>query len=121
MSPRNFTDLGDRSPIVRLPEEISFYEYEGENKKFEQALETIQHPHAIHNRLLVSFAAAHEIQAHLPLELTVSLRGTANFADFLEGKLTEPVGPPRRNANAWAVRMLREPGYAGRGDAKTLN
>ena len=26
-------------PIVRLPDEISFYEYEGENKKFEQAIE----------------------------------------------------------------------------------
>lgn len=95
-------------PIARLPDEISFYEYEGENKKFEQALETVPHPHAMHNRLLVSFAAAHEIQAHLPPEMTVSLRGTASFSTFLEGKLTDPVGPQRRDANSWAVRMLRE-------------
>jgi hypothetical protein len=95
-------------PIIRLPEEVSFYEYDGENKKFGQALETVPHPHAMHNRLLVSFAAAHEIQAHLPPELTVSLRGTASFATFLEGKVTDPVGPQRRDANAWAVRMLRE-------------
>ncbi len=95
-------------PIIRLPEEVSFYEYDGENKKFEQALETVPHPYAMHNRLLVSFAAAHEIQAHLPPELTVSLRGTASFATFLEGKVTDPVGPQRRDANAWAVRMLRE-------------
>jgi len=95
-------------PIVRLPEEVSFYEYEGENKKFEQAIQAVPYPHAMHNRLLVSFAAAHEIQAHLPPELTVSVRGTASFPDFLEGKLTDPVGPQRRDANAWAVRMLRE-------------
>jgi hypothetical protein len=95
-------------PIIRLPEEVSFYEYDGENKKFGQALETVPHPHAMHNHLLVSFAAAHEIQAHLPPELTVSLRGTASFATFLEGKVTDPVGPQRRDANAWAVRMLRE-------------
>jgi hypothetical protein len=95
-------------PIIRLPEEVSFYEYDRENKKFGQALETVPHPHAMHNRLLVSFAAAHEIQAHLPPELTVSLRGTASFATFLEGKVTDPVGPLRRDANAWAVRMLRE-------------
>jgi hypothetical protein len=95
-------------PIIRLPEEVSFHEYDGENKKFEQALETVPHPHAMHNRLLVSFAAVHEIQAHLPPELTVSLRGTPSFAAFLEGKVTDPVGPQRRDANAWAVRMLRE-------------
>ncbi|MES5482114.1 toll/interleukin-1 receptor domain-containing protein [Bradyrhizobium sp. INPA03-11B] len=95
-------------PIVRLPEEISFYEYEGENTKFEQVLENIPHPNAMHNRLLVGFAAAHEIQAHLPPELTVSLRGAASFGTFLEGKVTDPVGPQRRDANASAVRMLRE-------------
>jgi hypothetical protein len=95
-------------PIVRLPEEISFYEYEGENKKFEQAVDTVPYPHAMHNRLLVSFAAAHEIQAHLPPDLIVSLRGTARFSDFLEGTVTDPIGPHRRDANNWAVRMLRE-------------
>jgi hypothetical protein len=100
--------LSNIMPIVRLPEEVSFYDYNGENKKFEQVLETVPHPHAMHHRLLVSFAAAHEIQAYLPPGLTVSLRGTANFPDFLEGKLTDPVGPQRRDANAWAVRMLRE-------------
>ncbi len=63
-------------PIVRLPEEISFYEYEGENRKFEAAIEGIPHPIAWHLRLLVSFAAAHEIQAHLPAEFTVALRRT---------------------------------------------
>jgi TIR domain len=94
--------------IGRLPEEVSFYEYDGENKKFEQALDTVPHPHAMHNRLLVSFAAAHEIQPHLPPDLTVSLRGIASFATFLEGKATDPVGPQRRDANACAVRMLRE-------------
>jgi hypothetical protein len=95
-------------PIVRLPEEISFYEYDGENRKFEQALETVPHPHAMHNRLLMSFAAAHEIQEHLPPELTVSLRRAASFPDFLEDKLTDPVGPRRRDASNWVVRMLRE-------------
>jgi hypothetical protein len=95
-------------PIVRLPDEISFYEYEGENKKFELAIETLPHPHAMHNRLLVSFASAHEIQAHLPSDLTVSLRGAATFKDFLEGNITDPVGPRRGDANNWAVRMLRQ-------------
>jgi hypothetical protein len=95
-------------PIVRLPEEISFYEYVGQNRKFEQAIETLPYPHAIHNRLLVSFAAAHEIQVHLPPDLTISLRGVASFSDFLEGMVTDPIGPRRGDANNWAVRMLRE-------------
>jgi hypothetical protein len=91
--------------IVRLPEEISFFEYDGENRKFEQALETVPHPHPMHNRLLV---CSHEIQEHLPPELTVSLRGAASLLDFLEGRLTDPVGPRRRDANNRVVRMLRE-------------
>jgi hypothetical protein len=95
-------------PIIRLPDEISFYEYEGENKKFEAAIETLPHPFAMHNRLLVSFAAAHEVQAYLPPDLTLSLRGTAPFSDFLGDRVIDPIGPRRRDANNWAVRMLRE-------------
>jgi hypothetical protein len=95
-------------PVIRLPEEISFYEYDGENKKFERAVESLPHPYAMHNRLLVSFVAAHEIQAHLPPDLTVSLRGAASSSDFLNGTVADPVGPRRRDANNWAVRMLRE-------------
>jgi hypothetical protein len=95
-------------PIVRLPDEISFYEYEGENKRFEQAVKPLPHPHAMHNRLLVSFSAAHEVQAHLPPDLTVSLRGAVSFSDFLDGTVADPVGPRKSDANNWAVRMLRE-------------
>lgn len=95
-------------PIVRLPEEISFYEYEGENRKFEQAIKDLPHPTAWHNRLLVSFAAAHEIQEHLPAEFTVTLRANAPFSALLDGTLTDPIGPRRQDANNWAVRMLRE-------------
>jgi TIR domain len=95
-------------PIVRLPEEISFYEYEGENRKFEEAVKGMPHPTAWHNRLLVSFAAAHEIQEHLPAEFAVALRSNVPFWAFLDGGLTDPIGPHRRDANNWAVRMLRE-------------
>jgi hypothetical protein len=95
-------------PILRLPEEISFYEYQGENRKFEEAVKGLPHPIAWHNRLLVSFAAAHEIQEHLPAEFTVVLRANAPFSAFLDGMLTDPIGPHRRDANNWAVRMLRE-------------
>lgn len=95
-------------PIIRLPEEISFYEYEGENKKFETAIEEVSYPHAMHNRLLVSFAAAHEIQAQLPPGLSVKLRSNAKLKDFLNGTVADPVGPRRSDANNWAVRMLRE-------------
>jgi hypothetical protein len=95
-------------PILRLPEEISFHEYEGENKKFEDAVQAVPYPIAWHNRLLMSFAAAHELQEHLPAELTVSLRASAPFQAFLEGILTDPIGPHRRDASNAAVRMLRE-------------
>jgi hypothetical protein len=95
-------------PIVRLPEEISFYEYEGENRKFEEAVKSVPHPVAWHNRLLVSFAAVHELQAHLPAEFTVALRASVPFSDFLQGALTDPIGPHRRDASNAAVRMLRE-------------
>jgi hypothetical protein len=95
-------------PIVRLPEEVSFFEYEGENRKFEEAIKILPYPTAWNNRLLVSFAAAHEIQKHLPAEFTVALRADARFTAFLEGALTDPIGPHRREANNWAVRMLRE-------------
>jgi hypothetical protein len=95
-------------PITRLPEAISFYEYDGERRMFEEAIERLPYPHAMHNRLLVSFAAAEEIQRALPLDVTLSLRGDGGFADFLEDRLADPVGPRRREANSWAVRMLRE-------------
>jgi hypothetical protein len=95
-------------PIVRLPDEISFFEYDGENRRFEEAIKMLRYPNAMHNRLLVSFAAAHEIQEDLPGELTVKLRANARFSDFLKGALTDPIGPRRREANNWAVRMLRE-------------
>jgi hypothetical protein len=95
-------------PIVRLPEEISFYGYEGENRKFEEVVKGLPHPSAWHNRLLVSFAAAPEIQEHLPPEFTVALRAEAPFSAFLEGTLTDPIGPHRRDASNAVVRMLRE-------------
>jgi TIR domain len=95
-------------PIVRLPEEISFYEYDGENKKFEDAVQAVPYPIAWHNRLLTSFAAAHELQEHLPAEFTVTLRANAPFPAFLEGALKDPIGPHRRDASNVAVRMLRE-------------
>jgi TIR domain len=95
-------------PIMRLPEEVSFFEYEGENRKFEEAVKGLPYPVAWHNRLLVSFAAAHEIQEHLPAEFIVALRANASFSAFLDGALTDPIGPHRRDANNWAVRMLRQ-------------
>jgi hypothetical protein len=94
-------------PIVRLPEEISFYEYEGENRKFEEAVKTVPHPIAWHNRLLVSFAAAHELQEHLPVEFTVALRANAPFPAFLEGALTDPIGPIGANAALDCLRPCR--------------
>lgn len=95
-------------PIIRLPEEISLYEYEGQNRAFEEAIKSIGHPHAMHNRLLVSFSAAHEIQGELGAELAVKLRANASLPDFIDGKLTDPIGPHPRDANNWVVRMLRE-------------
>jgi hypothetical protein len=38
---REKPQLTSVTPIVLRPEEISFYEYEGENRKFEQAIETL--------------------------------------------------------------------------------
>jgi hypothetical protein len=101
-------------PIVRLPEEISFYEYEGENRKFELAIKGLPHPIAWHNRLLVSFAAGHEIQEHLPAEFSVSLRANVPFSVFVDGAVTDPIGPLRRDASNAAVRMLREKHLGGR-------
>jgi hypothetical protein len=95
-------------PILVLPDEISFYEYDGEKGAFEDAVRGLPYPYAMHHRLLVSFAAADEIQAHFPPSLTVALRGTAKFPDFLAGAVADPVGPKRSDANNWAVRMLRE-------------
>ena len=95
-------------PVLSFPDNISFYEYDGEKGAFEDAVRSLPHPSAMHHRLLVSFAAADEIQARLPPGLTVALRGTAKFRDFLDGAVTDPIGPKWNDANNWAVRMLRE-------------
>lgn len=95
-------------PILALPDEISFYEYDGEKGAFEDAVRSLSYPSAMHHRLLVSFAGAGEIQARLPPGLTVALRGIAKLPDFLDGAVTDPIGPNRSDANNWAVRMLRE-------------
>jgi hypothetical protein len=94
--------------IVRLPEDISFYEYEGENKKFEAAAKDLPLPTAMHVRFLLSFAATHEIQQHLPADLVVTLRACAPLATFLDGTFTDPIGPKSRDARNAVVRMLRE-------------
>ncbi|ABE40855.1 hypothetical protein RPD_3632 [Rhodopseudomonas palustris BisB5] len=95
-------------PVLSFPDDISFYEYDGEKGAFEDAVRSLPHPSAMHHRLMVSFAAADEIQARLPPGLTVALRGTAKFRNFLDGAVTDPIGPKRNDANNWAVRMLRE-------------
>lgn len=95
-------------PIVRLPEEVSFYEYDGENKKFEAAVKDLPLPTATHNRFLLSFGAAHEIQEHLPADLVVMLRANAPLASFLDGSFANPIGPRSRDARNAVVRMLRE-------------
>ena len=95
-------------PIVRLPDEISFYEYVGENKKFEAAVKDVPHPTAFHNRFLLSFAAAHEIQEHLPAEFRITLRAVAPLASFLDGSFADRIGPRARDARSAIVRMLRE-------------
>ena len=112
--------LSNILPILRLPQEISFYEYEGENRKFEEAVKGVPHPIAWHNRLLVSFAAAHEIQEHLPAGFAVALRGNAPISAFLDGTLTDPIGPRRRDASNAVVRMLRESFEKHLGNRKLL-
>jgi hypothetical protein len=95
-------------PILRLPEAISFFEYEGENKKFEAAVAGVPLPTAHHNRFLLSFAGRDELQSHLPAEFKLSLRSQAPIADFLDGSFSDPTGPKRRDARSAVTRMLRE-------------
>lgn len=95
-------------PILRLPETIAFYEYEGENKKFEEAVATVPLPTARHNRFLLSFAGRDELQGHLPEEFQLSLRAEAPITAFLDGHFSNPNGPKRKDARSAITRMLRE-------------
>jgi TIR domain len=95
-------------PIRALPAYINYYEYTGENKKFEQALTDTLVPHAFHDRLFVSFLSTPEIQERLPPAFSVSARARVKLEEFLRGTLTDPVGPKPRDARAMIVRMLRE-------------
>jgi hypothetical protein len=108
IEPREEPLLTNVVPISRLPDEISFYEYVGQNKKFEAEVKNVRVPTAFHNRFLLAFACAHEIQADLPAEFAVTLRAVAPLESFLDGSFADPIGPHARDARSAIVRMLRE-------------
>jgi hypothetical protein len=108
VQPGEETFLTNLLPIKTLPEYITFYEYVGENKQFEQTLADTLIPHAFYDRLFVSFLSTPEIQERLPPNFSVRSRAHVKLEDFLRGTLSDPVGPKPRDARAMIVRMLRE-------------
>jgi hypothetical protein len=95
-------------PILRLPSNINFCEYAGENRAFRARCEELPLPVSFHDRLLVSFATADELHSRVRPEFAVSARATVAVEDFLDARLADPVGPRRRDARARLSALLRQ-------------
>src|SRR5271154_5940408 len=75
-------------PITELPGSITFFEYEGDNTKFDNALKSTGVPHAHFNRLFVMFARSDALQEQLPPSFAIKVRARAPLTAFLEGAVT---------------------------------
>lgn len=68
--------------VRRLPRCITFYEYGGDNTKIRPALKDTGVPHAMFNRLILTFADTHSFQASLPPAFSVRIRAVVPMIAF---------------------------------------
>jgi TIR domain len=94
-------------PVIKLPETITFFDYEGDNTKIKAALEETGIPHGVFNRHIIAFAQTELLQDALPPSFAVKVRARVPFADFLEGTVADPASPRRDEARKMVTFLLR--------------
>lgn len=95
--------------ITRLPERIRFYYLDVPRDKLAGAATSLPFPTAVHDRLVLAFAAMDEVQAALPPTIEATLRAELALDDFLKHRLRrdDPV-IQRRDARNHVTSMLRQ-------------
>jgi hypothetical protein len=99
--------LTNFSPVVCLPETITFFDYEGDNTKVAAALNETGIPYRRFNRHILSFASAEELQDALPPSFTVKVRARPALVDFLSGRVEGPASPRSSEARKIVTFLLR--------------
>ncbi len=94
-------------PVLKMPQGITFFEYEGDNTKLGAALKSTGIPYGLFNRHVVALAQTEVLQASLSPSFAVKVRAYVPFADFLEGTVTDPASPRRDEARKMATFLLR--------------
>ena len=94
--------------VVAFPQKISFFEYDGPNTKIASALADTGIPHAMFDRIIVSFADISALQQALPEEFTLTPRAHLPFVGFIDGPEGEIFAPSRDEARKKAVMLLRQ-------------
>jgi hypothetical protein len=98
----------NRVPVIKFPETISFYEYDGDNTKIAAVVSDTEIPHAMFGRLIISFADMSAIQQHLPPAFTLKPRTHASFEEFINGLKDGTFAPTRDEAQKIAIALLRQ-------------
>jgi len=98
----------NRVPIIKFPEAISFFEYDGDNTKISSALMDIGVPHAMFYRLIISFADMSTIQQDLPPAFTLVPHTYTSFDKFINGVEGGTFAPNRDEAQKIATALLRK-------------
>jgi hypothetical protein len=93
--------------IRRLPQHITFFEYEGDNTKIGPALKATSLPHAMFNRHIIAFARGDVLQERLSPAFRVKVRVATSLLDFLDASATDVTAPRKTEARNTATYLLR--------------
>jgi len=94
-------------PIAALPNQISFYEFNGPNTEIKTALDGTRIPYVQFLRLVISFADIAELQSRMPPQFTLSLGRRVDLAKFLEGPKGGETAPEWREARNILSNLMR--------------
>lgn len=101
------TLLTNLLPIKALPQQISFYEFNGPNTAIKATLDGTGVPYAQFARLIISFADMAELQSKMPPQFTVSLDKRIDLARFLQGPKGRETAPEWREARNILSNLMR--------------
>jgi hypothetical protein len=101
------TLLTNLLPIKALPQQISFYAFNGPNTAIKSTLDSTGIPYAQFARLIISFADIAELQSKMPPQFTLSLDKRIDLTKFLHGPKGKETAPEWREARNILSNLMR--------------
>ena len=95
-------------PILRLPSEVYFYRYEGDQTLLNALLAARTLQGVPFYRLLISLDPIDVVQRALPSTIEISLRAATSLSDFLDGSVKDVTAPRKDEARRMIVGLLKQ-------------